>query len=255
MPETNRVSVSTTAERRREGYLRQSRRPLASLVFVLPLVAVYEIGTYWFHLDAAGNTERRIVAFNWIRQAFAHLGATGPFLAPAAVVAMLLGWHIFARHPWRLRPMVPVVMAGESALLCLPLILLVGLLTGTHLLATASSDEVAGLVVLGIGAGIYEELLFRLVGFVLLHAILVDLLKAPAGIALCLTIAITSIVFAAYHHVGGGEPFTVLAMAFRSAAGVWLGLVFALRGFGLAAGAHAAYDVLLVALVAGSGRL
>ena len=238
-----------------ESYLLQSRRPLAALVFVLPLIAVYEIGTYWFHIDPSGTTERRIVAFSWIRQAFAQLGATGPLLAPAAAVGMLLGWHIFARHPWRVRPTVPVAMAGESGLLCLPLLLLVGLITGTHLLTSIQADDLAGLVVLGIGAGVYEELLFRLVGFALLHAILVDLLKAPTGIALALTVAITSVLFAAYHHVGGGEPFTITAMAFRTAAGVWLGVVFAMRGFGLAAGAHAAYDVLLVVLLAGSGRV
>ena len=238
-----------------ENYLRQSRRPLAALLFVLPLVAVYEVGTYWFHLDPSANTERRIVAFTWIRQAFAHLGATGPLLAPAAVVGMLLGWHIFARHPWHVRLVVPFGMAGESVLLCLPLILLVGVVTGTHLLAAPSTNEFAGLVVLGIGAGIYEELLFRLVGFVLLHAILVDLLKAPSGLALTITIAITSVLFAAYHHIGGAEPFTLAAMIFRTAAGVWLGVVFVLRGFGLAAGAHAAYDVMLVALLATSGRL
>lgn len=239
-----------------ESYFRQSRRPLASLIFVLPLILVYEIGTWQFHLDGSGHTERRIVAFTWIRQAFAHLGATGPLLAPAAVVALLLGWHIFARHPWRLRSMTPATMAGESALLSLPLILLVGLVTGTHLLiAPAEATRQWGaLVVLGIGAGVYEELIFRLIGFAVLHALLIDLLAIRAGIALAITVTITSLAFAGYHHVGGEEPFTWMALLFRSAAGAWLGLVFAARGFGLAAGAHAAYDILLVTLLVASGR-
>lgn len=240
-----------------ESYFRQSRRPLAALVFVLPLLLLYELGTWHFHLNEAANTERRIVAFTWIRQAFAHLGATGPLLAPAAVVAMLMGWHIWARHPWQVRLRVPVAMAGESALLCLPLVLLVGVVTGTHLLLSGGADfqRWAALAVLGIGAGVYEELIFRLLGFALLHALFVDVLRVRAATGLVLTLGLTSVAFALYHHIGGEEPFTWVALGFRTAAGVWLGLVFAWRGFGLAAGAHAAYDVLLVTLLAGSGRL
>jgi len=227
---------------------------LASLVFVLPLVLLYEAGTWWFHLDASGRTETRILAFNWIRRAFAHFGVQGTLLAPAAVVGMLLGWHIFARHPWRLRGTVPLAMAGESALLALPLIMLVGLLTGTHLLQRPAGDDWASMAVLGIGAGIYEELIFRLVAFALLHGLLIDLMALRPATALTVTIGVTSLSFAGYHHVGTGESFTLAAFAFRTAAGVWLGLVFAARGFGLAAGAHAAYDVLLITLVGAAGE-
>ncbi len=239
----------------RETYFRQSRRPLAALVFVLPLVLLYEAGTWWFHLDPARHTETRIVAFTWIRQGFAHFGANGPLLAPAAVIALLLGWHLFARHPWRLRVTVPPAMAGESALLAIPLILLVGVITGTHLLLSSTAEGWAGLAVLGVGAGVYEELIFRLIGFALLHALLVDLLRLKPGAALVITLLVTSVTFAGYHHWGGGEPFTWTALAFRSAAGAWLGLIFAARGFGIAAGAHAAYDVLLVTLLAATGDL
>ena len=231
-----------------ETYFRQSRRPLASLAFVLPLVLIYEVGTWQFHVDARGHTETRIVAFTWIREGFASLGATGPLLAPAAVVILLLGWHVFARHPWRVRGTVPLAMAAESLLLAVPLMLLVGVVTGTHLLQSPGGTDWRGLAVLGVGAGVYEELLFRLIGFMLLHALLVDVMGVKAGPALWATLLLTSTAFAAYHHLGG-EPFTPVAFAFRTAAGVYLGLVFAARGFGLAAGAHAAYDVLLVVLL------
>ncbi len=248
-------SSQSPAARGGESYFRQSRRPLAALVFVLPLVLLYEVGTWWFHLDDRSHTETRIVAFTWIRQAFAHFGAHGPLLAPAAVVCLLLGWHLFSRHAWRLRPTVPLAMAGESTLLSIPLILLVGMLTGTHLLQLPLGEEWAAMVVLGIGAGVYEELIFRLIGFALLHAMLVDLLGVRPGPSLFVTVLVTSVAFAGYHHIGGAEPFTWLAMLFRTAAGVWLGLIFAARGFGLAAGAHAAYDALLVTLLASAGLL
>lgn len=235
-----------------ESYFRQSRRPLAALALVLPLVVLYEVGTAWFHLDAARHTETRIVAFTWIRELFARAGATGPFLAPAAVVSLLLGWHLFARHPWHLRATVPAAMVGESAVLALPLILLVGLVSGTHLLMQgAHGPRWAELAVLGIGAGIYEELVFRLIGFALLHALLVDVLRLRVAPALVVTLTITSVGFAGYHHWGGGEPFTWVAFTFRALAGAWLGLVFTVRGFGLAVGSHATYDLVLVSLLTG----
>ena len=87
--------MTTTRLAPTDGYLAHSRRPLASLVFVLPLIVLYEFGTWGFHLDPARHTERRIVAFTWLREAFASLGATGPLLAPLSVVVLLLGWHVF----------------------------------------------------------------------------------------------------------------------------------------------------------------
>ena len=229
----------------RESYLCQSRRPLAALVFVLPLVAVYEAGTWGFHLDAVRHTERRIVAFTWLREAFAHAGATGWLLPPLSVLGLLLGWHVFARHPWRLRPGVVSGMAAESVLLALPLLVLLGAVTGRHLPLGPAGDGWAGLAVLGVGAGVYEELLFRLLGFAVLHVLLVDLLALRPNVALAATLLVTALAFSGYHYLNG-QPFDAVGFAFRAAAGLYLGVVFARRGFGVAAGCHAAYDVLLV---------
>ena len=235
------------------GYFAESRRPLAALAFCLPLVVAYEVGTHLFHLDAGRGVETRIVAFTWVRAAFDGLGATGRLVAPAATVAMLLGWHVFARQPWRLRPATPAAMAAESLLLAVPLLLSAAVLSLAGRPASpligldpALRDGLAG-GVLAVGAGVYEELVFRLIGFALLHALLRDGLGLGERPATAWTLAVTSLLFAAYHHVpAAGEPFAWDSFAFRSAAGAWLGMIFLARGFGLAVGSHAAYDGLLV---------
>ena len=48
-------------------------------------------------------------------------------------------------------------------------------------------------------------------------------------------------------------PFPLGRMAFYAIAGLYLALVYVLRGFGIAAGAHAAYDVFATAMVGDAG--
>jgi hypothetical protein len=51
---------------------------------------------------------------------------------------------------------------------------------------------------------------------------------------------------AAAHHVGPfGEPFDRYVFVFRLLAGLYFAVVYRLRGFGIAAGAHALYGVVV----------
>ena len=96
-----------------------------------------------------------------------------------------------------------------------------------------------------LGAGIYEELLFRLM--------MVPLLAQ--GLRWCGCQANWSWVgrrtdvksdFCRRHHIGTlGEPFQWYAFLFRATAGLFFAALFLYRGFGIAAGTHAAYDMLV----------
>src|SRR2546430_621532 len=76
------------------GYLRRSELPLASLVFLLPFIVLYELGTRQFAYDPAHQTEQRIIAFNLMQQFFHWFGATGRYMPALAVVGILMGCHI-----------------------------------------------------------------------------------------------------------------------------------------------------------------
>jgi membrane protease YdiL (CAAX protease family) len=117
-----------------------------------------------------------------------------------------------------------------------------------HLQGTMTSaipvDEAVGQVVTFVGAGIYEEALFRLLLFAGLLRLL-DRLEVPPLLMLTLAALGSSALFAAAHHLGPyGEPFDSAAFVFRLVAGVYFALLYQIRGFGIAAGAHALYDVL-----------
>jgi membrane protease YdiL (CAAX protease family) len=115
--------------------------------------------------------------------------------------------------------------------------------------SAASADPAVEQMVGFIGAGIYEETLFRL----LLYSALMWLfhwLDFPAIMSFLLAAAASALLFSAAHHLGpNGEQFESYAFIFRTLAGVYFAVLFQMRGFGIAVGTHAGYD-LLVGVVA-----
>ena len=95
------------------------------------------------------------------------------------------------------------------------------------------------------GAGLYEEVLFRLL---MLPAVAWACARfgATPGAAAAWSVFITSLVFSAAHYVGPlGDTFDLHSFAFRALAGMFFATLFLVRGFGIAAGTHAVYDMLV----------
>src|SRR5215217_8042463 len=70
------------------SYLKQSELPFTCLVFLLPFVVLYELGTHQYAFDAVHQTEQRIIAFNLMLKFFHLFGATGRYMPPLAVVGI-----------------------------------------------------------------------------------------------------------------------------------------------------------------------
>ena len=76
-------------------------------------------------------------------------------------------------------------------------------------------------------------------------ALVLRAVRIPWIVALLLATGVAAANPAA-HHVGPyGEPFEGYNFLFRTVAGVYFALLFQLRGFGIAVGAHACYDVVV----------
>ncbi len=105
-------------------------------------------------------------------------------------------------------------------------------------------------VMLSVGAGLYEELIFRC----LLAGSIYAYLTRRRGwtgpretAAVLLALLVSSAVFSYMHYVGPcGDPLTLPSFLFRFGAGMALGVLYFTRGLGVAVYAHATYDVLLV---------
>jgi hypothetical protein len=227
---------------------------MPSLVFVIPILLVYEVGVAW--LGGAGAPSLRTGIDGWFRRCLASLSLSETWLPPALLIGVLLVWQSADRRPWRARPGILVGMLCESLVLAVALMGLsrlvdlgLGQLEGGGSFVgqvRAGASAGAGLrVVSFLGAGLYEEALFRLL---LLPALYWGLraLLVPGVVAGVLAVTGSSLLFSMAHHVGPpGETFTWYAFIFRWFAGVYFAWAFVVRGFGVAVGTHVVYDCLV----------
>jgi hypothetical protein len=209
----------------------------SSLVLIFPLLLAYEIGVLF-----AGRVNGADLV---TRAVFTAAGSRAAYLAIYAVVA--IGFLLWIRRTrrWgtlRLELAGPVIL--EAALYALTLGALVSLIV----------DRLFGLgltapsVISALGAGVHEEIVFRLALIAGLLALARPLEPRLPRVTIVLAIAVSSVVFAAAHHVGThGEPWTLHAFAFRSVAGAAFGAIFWFRSLAHAVYAHVFYDILVAA--------
>jgi hypothetical protein len=233
--------------------------PWSCLLFVLPLLLLYEGG---LTLLGPPPETLRNGADSWLRAFLSHIGMDRAWGAPVLLVGLLIAWCLLDRAPapadyvgtW-------VRMTAESAAfaallfalsqMLFPLLVLLGgmlenpsdrFVSMGHALPP---DEVWPLVVRYVGAGIYEETLFRLLLF---SGVVLLLRQSDLGAAWSAVLGaiLSALLFAGAHHFGtGGEHFHLAVFLFRSFAGLYFAALFYLRGFGIVVGAHAGYDVLV----------
>lgn len=232
---------------------------MAGLVFIAPLLVVYELGVVVLGPESVRNG-----ADAWLRQLLEWIGFGQYFLLPVVTVGILLSWHYTTREPWRLSRGIFWGMLVECVLLafCLRVVLqfqgalfwALGGLGGPATEPAAMAINASGAVretVGFLGAGVYEELLFRLMLLPVLAWALRRVGTAPRA-SIILAVLFTSLMFAAAHYIGQpDEPLDLadvlfwFSFVFRFLAGVFFSLLFVYRGFGIAAGTHAGYDILV----------
>lgn len=234
------------------GYWQRSQQPLQALFFLLPLIFLYELGTLLFASDPTQGAVY-IYARSLLHHAFEWVGVTGYYLPGIIVVVVLLSLHLVRRDPWRIDPPLYALMWVESVLLAIPLFVFLSVLArqtpepNMMLAQVVPQASWQAQIVFSIGAGIYEELLFRLIAIAFIHMIIVDVLALDKTVGAVAAVALSSIAFSLYHF-SSWQEFHSAAFLIRTIAGVYLAGVYLLRGFGIVAATHAVYDVIWVAV-------
>lgn len=228
------------------SYLEYSRSPLASLMLVLPLLILHEWGVRQFGALPGRMVEYRVTAFTLLTRFFHSLGASGRYLPAMTVVAVLLCWHLARKDRWVFNIRAIGVMLLESMAWAIPLVGVFYLFSPTTL-SYLPTGEWKLMCSLYLGAGVYEELVFRLMAFAVLSLFLIDLFKVPQPVAIPTVVVAAASGFAAYHALGNPH-FPLPALVFVALRGVYYGIIFLERGFGLTIGAHTAYDIIFLTL-------
>lgn len=270
----------------KDSYFERTSRPIYALVFLLPFIIFYELGTIFINTDVLNQSQVRVVAFVWLKDFLEYLGFGSKFAwvaPPLAVVIILLALQLSSRKKWRFWGVDIWPMAVECIVLAVPLIVLSLLLNNSSgaggesgwqqntiqaegFLARCSAviegngeglegGSLLADIVTGIGAGIYEELIFRLILICLLMLVFQDVLRLSQKSSIIIAVLVSAALFSAHHHVvfldgrlGLGAPFSWPEFIFRTIAGVYFAILFAIRGFGITAGTHAFYDIIATVL-------
>ena len=206
----------------------------ASLVLVFPVLLAYEIGVFFVGRVSGADVVTRAL--------YTLAGSRTAYLLLQLAIALLFLFWIRRGNRWstlRLEIAGPVVLEASiyaltlGALVTLVLDRMLGLgLTGTSIVAA-------------LGAGVHEELVFRLA---LVGGLVALLRGSDQRFAVAIAIVASSLLFAAAHHLGAhGEPVTLHRFAFRALAGAAFAAIFWFRSLAHAVYAHVLYDLAVAA--------
>ena len=238
---------------RPHAYWRATKAHRYSLIFALPLLVLYEV----LAATLGGAHGVRNGADALLKGAFAAVfGPNGPLVFAALLIlgCVYLIWR--DRHGGQLRAGYFGLMFVESVVLALLFGLAVSAVTVRLLhplgvLALAQVDQMGWWtrLMMSLGAGLYEELLFRVIlvaGLAWLGRRALGLRPVPAGV---LATVLGALLFSLAHYVGPyGDPLALPSFTFRFVAGLFFSGLYLLRGFGITAWTHALYDAFLLLL-------
>ncbi|UCD37748.1 MAG: CPBP family intramembrane metalloprotease [Fidelibacterota bacterium] len=225
-----------------------SRTPFYSLVFIVPLVVLYEILAVMINWES--ELQLRNGADVLLRQLLMIFGLGTPYALGILFAAGIAGAWVRQRYRFGTTQVNVVYLAGMlvESLLWAGFMLLF-LAAADQLLIVTTTDTVLRTAFLAVGAGIYEEAVFRLLLVTGLAVFFLRVLHWHRQFAWGIAIGLSAALFSLFHYVGpAGEVFAWNSFVYRSVAGIILGLLFYFRGFGITVYAHTTYDLLVLGI-------
>ncbi len=231
-------------------YFSDTHSLLYSFLFSLPLFILYEA----LIVISQPNADQlvRISVDIWMKTIFTLFGVNAISFSLLAVV--LLGFIIVYKERHRLKDLnfkyFPTLII-ESIIYAIVFANISSLLTNLllNMAATDPIDQLTYLqkLALSLGAGLYEELFFRVILVSLFIFIFNKLFKNQKWASVTAAVVLSAFLFSAVHYTGSmGDLFTLNSFTFRFIFGLILNAIYVARGFGVAAWTHALYDVMVI---------
>ena len=228
------------------SYFLQTRSSFYSFLFTIPLFFIYEVGILFLSKDDILVVRNGAdFLMRSILESFGIFGLYG--LGAIFLIGFIITYIYFFNDKSNksIRADYLFIMIFESV--CWALILYFLLSKFMLVLMNPIGKTITQQVTLAVGAGIYEEFLFRvmlisgltgIIGFVFLWSE-----KTRKAAALIIAAGI----FSAFHFMGDyGDYFSMELFLLRFFAGIVLGILYIARGFGITAYAHSIYDLIVL---------
>ncbi len=232
-------------------YVLSSKEPIYQLLMLLPLLVVYELAAVIINFDTP--FQLRNGADILVKHALHQMGIRSVFgfVMVTLLFVSLLIVAAYKKFRGKLKAHYFPTMFLESVLYAFVIGIasarLTGLVMGCNpFLAVGAPATMAQRLMIGVGAGVYEEIVFRalLITALLLFLQAFKVSEQNRGI---IAIVGSAILFSGFHYIGEfGEPFVLTTFVFRTIAGLLLSAIYVLRGIGISAWSHALYDIFLV---------
>jgi len=228
------------------SYLLKSKTAFYSFLFTLPLFFLYEINILFLSWDdilvvrnGADFLMRNIL------ESFDIYGLYG--LGLVFFLGLLVTYIFFIKEDQQQEVNVNFlfIMLAESMLWSLVLYFL--LFKFMVLLMNPVGKTILQQVTLAIGAGIYEEFLFRVLLIAGLSGILGFVFMWDKTFKNIIAVVLSGGIFSAFHFMGEyGDFFSMELFLIRFFAGLILGVLYMYRGFGITAYTHSIYDLIVL---------
>ena len=229
------------------SYWNVSKNIYYSILFIMPMLFLYEI-MCWFQYFGL-KLQIRNGADVFIRQlfiSFDHYAELAYILTLLIIFLVIVYLNLNVVEKGRLKISFLLFMFLESFIWCTIFIFLMGVSENIPL-SILERNTIPEQFYLSIGAGIWEELLFR-VGAT---GLIIYFMKYTLGynhlFSVFMAIFFSALMFSLFHYIGQlGDIFTFRSFFLRTFAGIMLGALYVFRGFGITAYTHIFYDMAII---------
>ena len=230
-------------------YFQNTHNLLYSFLLSLPLFLIYE--ALILISQPEGEQIVRISVDVWIKTLFSYLGVN--VLSFTLLIVAIAGLFILYKERERLKTIkfayFPMLLLEATVYAIVVAAISSGLVS--FVVNIINTDPIAALtttqkIALSLGAGLYEELFFRVL-LVSLFTLLFTKFFGKKWAGITASIVLAALLFSAVHYMGSmGDAFTLNSFLFRFIFGLMLNGIYVWRGFGMAAWTHAIYDILVI---------
>tara|TARA_B100000886_G_scaffold97106_2_gene64444 strand:- start:786 stop:1493 length:708 start_codon:yes stop_codon:yes gene_type:complete len=228
------------------SYLLKSRTSFYSFLFTLPLFFLYEVNIIFLSWDdilvvrnGADFLMRNIL------ESFDIYGLYG--LGLVFFLGLLVVYIFFIKEDQQQEVKVNFLFIMLAESIMWSVVLYFSLFKFMVLLMSPNGKTILQQVTLAIGAGIYEEFLFRVLLITGLSGILGFVFMWDKTFKNIIAVVLSGGIFSAFHFMGEyGDFFSMELFFIRFFAGLILGVLYMYRGFGITAYTHSIYDLIVL---------
>ncbi|WP_096894179.1 CPBP family intramembrane glutamic endopeptidase [Candidatus Scalindua japonica] len=225
-------------------YLTRSRNLPKSFLFILPLLVFYEIGLVLY------GTETKNTAGIIVKKPFEIFGDNAALVFNSLIIIISFCSIFYIEKKNHLSYRIFIPMFFESVVYGFAIGYVTLFFVHGYLPFDISNSYVQSFIkgiIISLGAGIYEEILFRMLLLSALYFIIIKALRINPIIGSFISILICAFIFSIMHYIGpSSDNFSISSFSFRLVAGIILSAIFVFRGLGIAVYTHAIYDILVI---------